>query len=225
MRQKPEEDYEKNVLDKICRPENCAGLSKITVNQVIWDRISAEARTTDVKMQRVQNALVKGTTSVALIANNILEILAHKEASEEQKLEQVLNNIWKTTEDALVCLGGANWELAQRRRELLKSQISKDYGHLCAQKVPFTDMLFGENVTKQIKDITDDNKVTHKILDHKWRRGSRGSSRAAYRGRGRGYGRGRFTPYQKPFLGNSNNSRQSYSKGKSSTSTDTTAKK
>ena len=55
------------------RPENCDGLSKITVNQVIWDRISAEARTSDVEMQRVQTALVKGTTNVALIADLLLK--------------------------------------------------------------------------------------------------------------------------------------------------------
>ena len=51
MRQKPEEESEKNLIQKILRPENCPGLSKITVNQVIWDRVSAEARTGDVKMQ------------------------------------------------------------------------------------------------------------------------------------------------------------------------------
>ena len=63
MRQKPEEESEENLFQKILRPENCPGLSKITVNQVMWDRVSAEARTGDVKMQRVQSALVKGTTN------------------------------------------------------------------------------------------------------------------------------------------------------------------
>jgi len=206
MRQKPEEDYEKNMLDKICRPDNCAGLSKITVNQVIWDRISAEARTNDVRMQRVQTALVKGTTNVALIANLIL-----KATEKEQQTKELLNDIWKLTEDSLVCLGAANWELAQRRRDALKPQISRDYSHLCAQKTPVTDMLFGENVTKQIKDITDDNKVTQKLLDSgQWRRGWRPNSRGSYRGRTTGaayrgahstygYGKGRTTPYSSPF--------------------------
>ena len=41
----------------------------------------------------------------------------------------------------------------------IEASISKDYAHLCAQKVKFTDSLFGDDVTKQIKDITDDNKV------------------------------------------------------------------
>ena len=47
-------------------------------------------------------------------------------------------------------------------------------------------MLFGDNITKQIKDITDDNKVTDKVLDHnrKCPRMSRRGKRGSYRGRG-----------------------------------------
>lgn len=120
-----------------------------------------------------------------------------------------MNNIWQITEDALVCLGAAHWELVQRRCELLKSQLAKDYTHLYAQKVLFTDKIIGNNITKQIKDITDDNKVTHKLLDQKygWKHGLKGSSQGNYTSRGQnanraifGYGKGRFTPYKKLFF-------------------------
>ena len=122
MQQKPEEESEKKLFWKILRPENCSGLSKITVNQVIWDRASAEARTGDVKMQRVQNALVKGTTTVALIADLVLKSSEDKDNIDTTVL---LDKLWKLTEDSLCCLGAANWELLQRRREALKPQISK----------------------------------------------------------------------------------------------------
>ena len=121
-------------------------------------------------MQRVQTAIVKGTTNVALIADLLLK---HSNEIPQELGEQ----IWKLSEDSLVCLGAANWELVQRRREALKPQISRHYSHLCAQKTLYTDMLLGDNITKQIKDITDDNKVTDKVLDHnrKWpRMSSRG---------------------------------------------------
>ena len=193
MQQKPEEESEKNLFQKILRPEDCLGLSKITVNQVIWDRGSAEARTGGVKMQRVQSALAKGTTNVALIADLVLKSSEDKDNIDTTAL---LDKLWKLIEDSLRYLGAANWELVQRRREALKPQISQDYAHLCAQKVNFTDSLFGDDVTKQIKDTTDDNKVTHKLLDknRSWHRPShanRGSGRghAGFRGsffRGRG---------------------------------------
>lgn len=228
MRQKPDEECEKNTFNHILRPENCDGLSRITVNQVIWDRISAEARTNDVKMQRVQTALVKGTTNVALIADLLLK---HSNEIPQELGEQ----IWKLSEDSLVCLGAANWELVQRRREALKPQISRHYSHLCAQKTPYTDMLFGDNITKQIKDITDDNKVTDKVLDHnrKWPRMSSRGKRGSYRGRGNTRGnynyKYRDQGYRNvPFLGNSSQyqyyQKSSYQKPKS-TATETTTKK
>ena len=124
-------------------------------------------------MQRVQTALVKGTTNMALIADLLLK---HSNEIPQELDEQ----IWKLNEDSLVCLGAANWELVQRRREAFtEPQISRHYSILCAQQSPYTDMLFGDNITKQIKYITDDNKVTDKVLDHnrKW-------PRMSYRGRG-----------------------------------------
>ena len=129
MRQKPEEEREKNLFQKIVRPENCPGLSKITVNQVIWDRVSAEARIDDVTMQRVQSALVKGTTNVALIADLVLKSSEDKDNIDTTAL---LDKLWKLTEDSLCRLGAANWELVQRRQEALKPQISKDY--ICVLK-------------------------------------------------------------------------------------------
>jgi len=212
MRQKPEEESEKNLFQKIFRPENCSGLSKLTV-KIIWDR--AEARTGDVRMQRVKNALVKGTTNVALMADLVLKSSEEKDNIDTTAL---LNKLWKLTEDSLSCLGAANRELGQRRREALKPQISKDYAHLWAQKVKFTDSLFGDDVTKQIKDITDDIKVTHKLLDknRSWHRPShvnRGSGRGRTGFRGSSF-RGRGSTNH-PFLRTSNQYRTAtYSKPK-----------
>lgn len=99
MRQKPEEESEKNLFQKILRPENCPGLSKITVNQVIWDRVSVEARTGDVKMQRVQSALVKGTTNVALIADLVMK---SSEDKDNIDITALLDKLWKLTEDSVL---------------------------------------------------------------------------------------------------------------------------
>jgi len=100
MRQKPGEESEKNLFQKILRPENCPGLTKITVNQVTWDRVSAEARTGDVKMQRVQNTLVNWTTNVPLIADLVLK---SSEEKDNIDITALLEKLWKLTEDSLCC--------------------------------------------------------------------------------------------------------------------------
>ena len=122
MRQKSEEEGEKNLFQKILRPENCLGLSKVTVhvNEVISDRVLADAITGDVRMQRVLSALVKGTTNVALIADLVLKSSQDKDNIDTTAL---LHKLWKLTEDSLCCLGAANWEIVQTRREALKPQI------------------------------------------------------------------------------------------------------
>ena len=127
-------------------------------------------------MQRVHTALVKGTTNVALVADLLFK---HSNEIPQELGEQIS---WKLSKDSLVCLEAANWELVQRRREALKPQ----YSHLCAQKTPYTDMLFRDNITKQIKYITDDDKVKDKVLDHnrKWPRMTRRVKRGSYRCRG-----------------------------------------
>ena len=102
MQQKPVEESEKSLFQKILRPANSPGLSKITVHQVIWDRVSAEPRTGDVKMQRVQSALVKGTTHVALIADLVLKSSEDKDNIDTTAL---LDKLWKLTEDSLCCSG------------------------------------------------------------------------------------------------------------------------
>ncbi len=45
MRSKPDEYFDNDIFKGILQPGNCLGLSKITVNQPVWDLIPAEART------------------------------------------------------------------------------------------------------------------------------------------------------------------------------------
>ena len=40
----------------------------------------------------------------------------------------------------------------------MKPGIGKDYASLCSQQSPFTDYLFGDDLRKQLKDISDVNK-------------------------------------------------------------------
>lgn len=65
--------------------------------------------------------MVKGTTNVALIVDLVLK---SSEDKDNIDITSLLDKVWKLTEDSLCCLGAANWELVQRRREALKPQIS-----------------------------------------------------------------------------------------------------
>lgn len=59
----------------------------------------------------------------------------------------------------------------------LKPDIGKEYSALCSSQLPFTDLLFGDDLQKHVKDIGDQNKIGAKITPlYKGSRSSQGNS-------------------------------------------------
>ena len=54
-------------------------------------------------------------------------------------------------------------ELNLRRRELMQPDFNA-HQRLCASSVPITRLLFGDDLTKEVKDINANNKVGNKML-------------------------------------------------------------
>lgn len=48
------------------------------------------------------------------------------------------------------------------RRDLIKPELRFEYLHLCAQTVPYTLWLFGDDTSKLAKAIEDCSKIGHK---------------------------------------------------------------
>lgn len=80
-----------------------------------------------------------------------------------------------------------------RRRDIHKKDMDPKLHHLCSQNIPFTDLLYGDTMIKDIKDIQEMNKISRNITTPRFRgRGSyvkRGRPFAGqnFRGRGRSY--------------------------------------
>ena len=65
--------------------------------------------------------------------------------------------------DALSLLTHVNYELNMQRKQLMKPDIGKDYAALGSPHVPFRDLLFGDDLQKQLKDMGDVNKIGAKV--------------------------------------------------------------
>jgi len=50
-----------------------------------------------------------------------------------------------------------------QRRLLLKPDIGREYFALCSSQLPFTDLLFGDDLQKHLKDIGDQTKLVPKL--------------------------------------------------------------
>ena len=67
-----DEDKIKGRLNKYLMLENCTGLSVPKVNPEIWPTIKPRIRSTDVKLQRLQNLMIKAALPVIKVANKLM---------------------------------------------------------------------------------------------------------------------------------------------------------
>ena len=65
--------------------------------------------------------------------------------------------------DGVLLMATANIELNLRRREALKPEFYTSYPSLCAPSNPITTELFGDDLPKAVKDITDTKRITSKL--------------------------------------------------------------
>ena len=57
--------------------------------------------------------------------------------------------------DSLSLFAHANAKLNTRQKELIKPDLHSDYKHLCSASIPVTAELFGDDLSKQVKDISE----------------------------------------------------------------------
>ena len=186
----PEEKLQEK-LNKYHRPENCEFLTKVRVNQPVWDHLTPTVRSQDVRLQKVQTSIFKGMCALTNMIDKLLEHLSSLPAG---------NDLLQKSTDALTLFANANSELNQRRREFIKPDLHEEYKHLCSSSVPITDQLFGNDLPKQVKELTEVNRVGKKVSTHS----GRSTNKPDYhRHNSYAHSRGRSgnQHYRKPFLG------------------------
>jgi hypothetical protein len=91
--------------------------------------------------------------------------------------------------DSVALLGNANWKLNMKRRELIKPDLNPPITRLCREEIKPTLKLFGDDLPKHMKDMSEATKVGKQMLKHSQdNRGSAQSLRGRY---------GCFRPYDR----------------------------
>ena len=153
------------ILKKYPTPANCTALQVPKCNPPIWEGLKPNARSMDVKLQKVEKLLVTGLTALSTVE---------------------VSPLTEDRENAYACLAAAVFELNMTRRDLLKPGLSERYTQLCKPSIPVTSMLFGDDLSQNIRDLSEIHRATGKLARYQ-----------PYT-RGRGYNRARGT---RPFLG------------------------
>ncbi|EDO29965.1 predicted protein [Nematostella vectensis] len=150
----------KEKLDKQDRPENCPAAKATRVNPGIWRKLREHTKKRDLQFYKLQHALVKGIMPLTRLTDMCMSAKGSLDAASVQQIKQF-------GLEALSLITHANYELNMQRRLLMKPDIGREYAALCSPQVPFTDMLFGDDLQKHLKDIGDVNKIGAKLQSKK----------------------------------------------------------
>jgi len=69
---KPNETKLNELKKQYISPSNCQGLSETRVNSNIWNNLGETARSNDLKLQKVEKYLMKGTTAVVTVTDSVI---------------------------------------------------------------------------------------------------------------------------------------------------------
>ena len=164
---------------------------------LLWNQLKQEPKNLDTSLQKGQGFLMSALYAMITVCNDLAQ--NHNDVKSLTTLTH-----------ALVLGLSANRQVNLARRDLLRPHLNKPYQSLCNPSTPITSYLFGDDLNKQVDDLTKANKIGHKVQgpSTKPRYHPYGSSSGV---RGRGYrqnylGRGRgsnYTPGARkgPFLG------------------------
>ena len=142
-------DKLEEVQSKYLRPENCTNLVAPKINKQIWQQLRQETRNNDSAFQKTQSLLLSGLYAVLQTCNG---------SSGEQK--NVLTH-------AAVLLLSSNRELVLKRRDLIRPDLNKQYASLCNPSTPVSSFLFGDELNKEVEELTKSHKLSNKVTPKK----------------------------------------------------------
>lgn len=196
LTEKLSKDKLAEVQNKYLRPENCTDLVAPKINKQIWQQLRQETRNSDSAFQKAQSLVLSGLYAILQLCNS---------SSGDQR------NVLTHT---AVLLLSANRELNLKRRDLIRPDLNKQYASLCNPSTPVSSFLFGDDLNKEVEELTKSQKLSSKVTPKKRMepykvpaaRGMRGRGRFSQSaGRGRSStnsflvpGRGQARPQQNP---------------------------
>ena len=121
-------------------PENCDKLCSPMVNNEIWKIMNKRAQSYDKCFSDIQNLVATGVVPIIKLFEVVKPFIAGN--SEAKTLFS----------DVITLMGQVQYNLSLRRRYMIKPHLKKKYHNLCNISMPISTKLFGDDVTKDIKN-------------------------------------------------------------------------
>ncbi|KAK6183537.1 hypothetical protein SNE40_011002 [Patella caerulea] len=130
------------------RPEKCLHLRSPLTNPEVWTKLPIPAKKQETKLQIIQNDITKSAIAISTVIDKELEVPGGPRFDITPLM------------DSLTFLGHASQEMAQKRKTLLRPNISKDIANICTTRVPLGQYLFGDDLGASIKLAKETTKMT-----------------------------------------------------------------
>ena len=97
-------------------------------------------------------------TNLAAVGNIVSQATDMLLTARAENSEVDIENLIRKNMDAIAIMGHISYDLAQRRRDVIRPTLNKEYATLCASHVPVTTLLFGDELQTQLSHIRASNK-------------------------------------------------------------------
>ena len=119
-----------SLCEKHIIPENTRLLNVLKVNEEIWRVVSLDARSKDVKLQKIQSNCLRA----------IVPVVKNQSKTDQVDVESIVTSLV----DSLVLISCASSDMNSWRRDSMKKELNHEYTALCSQQNPVTEYLFGD---------------------------------------------------------------------------------
>ena len=149
-----QEKWDQVISDTI-PPENLESLDVTKVNKEMWLKISHGTKSFDLSFQKLQDLILK---SICITSNLANEFYGARSSSKEELIE-INSKAIKKCADTAMLLGKLNYDLLACRRDLIIPELKSSYRQLTFVQGDHPKLLFGDDLPKAIKDISETKKV------------------------------------------------------------------
>ena len=118
------------------------------VNAEIWTQLQPTTRSRDIRLQKAQCLLLKGLMP-------LVQLLETCRKSKDTTTVPDKGTMIKLVLDSITLFSQANGELNCRRRAMIKPDLNEKFQQICAEHVPVTSFLFGDEVAKTLHQQTE----------------------------------------------------------------------
>ena len=151
----------KDKLAKYNRPQNCENLVSTRVNPQIWVKMRSSSKSRDLRlgMQKIETSMLKSMHPIISLTGKLLSLKSNPKSVSKEDVSSFL----RLALDSLTLMANFVYEFNLSRRELIRPDLNEEYKQLCSSQTPTSKFLFGDDLPKAVKEISETNKVSQRL--------------------------------------------------------------